>query len=281
MNKRSAWSVGVPVLVVAAFLFVAVNRFSPLVTAAVADEARASARAGFVDGREVGEVLIGRNVVLRVRTSAGGYTPYERAVKVSQRLDAALVGGVKPADIHTSPWETEAVVLAGNALLVTADAQHAYLNSTTPLRLADAWANNLAGALGGRRGGRVQYRSDGSGPSRGGYNDYPPEAGILAIVSPRNGASISSSTMTISGYAPARRNLEVEVFRNGRGTSQDRMMSQTVTSDTRGQWSLRLAMSGRDVSGPYKIVVQLMGRNGGSDLDRQVTFNWVAPRSRR
>ena len=168
MNKCSVWSVGVPVLVVPALLFLAVNCFPPLVTAAAAASGRATARAAFADGREVGEVLIGRNVVLRMRTSAGGYTPYERAVKVAQRLDSALAGGVTAADIHISPWYDEAVVLAGNALLVTADARHAYLNNTTPLGLADDWATNLARALGGRRGGRVRYSPYGSNNN----NDY-------------------------------------------------------------------------------------------------------------
>jgi hypothetical protein len=92
-----------------------------------------------------------------MRTSAGGYTPYQRATTVAQRLGDALAAGLRPEDIHFAQWGNEAVILAGNNLLLTADSDHARFNNTTPLALANDWATNLAGVLGGHHGGRVQY----------------------------------------------------------------------------------------------------------------------------
>ena len=157
MNKRNVWLVETAVLMVAASLFLAVGRVSPFVTAAAADGSRASARSGSENGRDVGEVLVDGRVVLRVRTSAGGYTPYERATTVAGRLREAMAAGMRPEEIHSARWGNEAVILGGNNLLFTVDSEHARFNHTTPLRLADDWGTNLAGALGGHRGGRAQY----------------------------------------------------------------------------------------------------------------------------
>ena len=157
MSKRNVWLVKVAVLTVAASLFVAVGRISPFVTAAAADGSRASARQGYDGGQNVGEVLLDGKVVLRVRTSAGGLSPYERAQTVSQRLEEAVAAGMRPEDIHSAQWGNEAVILGGDNLLFTVDSDHARLNHTTPMGLADSWGNNLAGAMGGHRGDRAHY----------------------------------------------------------------------------------------------------------------------------
>lgn len=137
----------------AAFIWLTGSRASTFgVATAAADDTRATARATMVDGREVGEVLVDNKVVMRIRTAAGGYSPFERAAKVAQRLDAALKTDLKPGDIHSAPFGSEAVVLGDHALLVTADAEHAHLNNSSSMGLAQDWATNLAGALGGQPG---------------------------------------------------------------------------------------------------------------------------------
>ena len=159
MSKRNLWLVKAAVLTVVASLFV---RVSPFVTAAAADGSRSSARSGYDSGRNVGEVLLDGRVVLRVRTSAGGLSPYERAQTVSRRLDEAMAAGMRPDEIHSAQWGNEAVILGGNNLLFTVDSDHARFNHTTPMRLADTWGNNLAGAMGGHRGNRAQYNPHGN-----------------------------------------------------------------------------------------------------------------------
>lgn len=157
MDKRHTWLAKAVVLTAAALVLVAAGRVSPFVTAAAADGSRASARQGRDSGQDVGEVWLDGRVVLRVRTSAGGYSPYERAETVSRRLEEALAAGMRPEDIHSAQWGNEAVILGGNNLLFTVDRDHARLNHATPVGLADAWGNNLAGAMGGHRGSRIRY----------------------------------------------------------------------------------------------------------------------------
>ena len=54
-----------------------------------------------IGGREVGEVLINGQVVLRVRTSAGGLSPFQRAAIIAGRL-AACSGRCLPARFHSA-----------------------------------------------------------------------------------------------------------------------------------------------------------------------------------
>lgn len=94
------------------------------------------------------EVAVGRRVVLRMRRAAGGYTPWERARIVLDRLAHAARRGMDPKSIVPDLAGEEAVVRAGELLLVTADRDTARANSLSPPELALTWANNLRTSLG-------------------------------------------------------------------------------------------------------------------------------------
>ncbi len=111
--------------------------------------ANVTARQAVIGGRSVGEVLVNNEVVLRIRSSAGGLTPYQRAQRVAQRLEALDDTSIRPEDITTGIVNGQEVVLAGGELLVTADTTHARLNQIAPNLLADQWASNLRVAYGG------------------------------------------------------------------------------------------------------------------------------------
>lgn len=103
-------------------------------------------------GGEGAEVSINGNVVLRLRVGAGGFTAEERALIIRQRLSDVVAVGIEPSDVHAGMVRDQPAVLAGDAIIITADAEHARLNSTTQVELAEAWARNLAGVLGGEPG---------------------------------------------------------------------------------------------------------------------------------
>ncbi len=109
----------------------------------------ASARQATIGGRQVGEVLVDGEVVLRIRTSAGGRSPYQRAQTVADRLNQLMGDTIEAEDITTGIVNGQEVVLVDGQVLVTADANHARLNGTTPEMLAQSWANNLQVAFGG------------------------------------------------------------------------------------------------------------------------------------
>jgi hypothetical protein len=106
-------------------------------------------RPGGQDG-SIPEVVVGRQVVIRMRCSAGGFTPWERAQLVLERLARAARQGIDPACIVPGFAGGEAVVRAGDMLLVTADRATARANSLSPPELALVWANNLRTSLGAR-----------------------------------------------------------------------------------------------------------------------------------
>ncbi len=125
----------------------------PAAGPAYADDATTEEQAPtYTVGGEGGEVSINGNVVLRLRVGAGGFTAEERALIIRQRLSDAVAAGVEPGQVHAGTVRGQPAVLAGDAIIITADAEHAKLNSTTAAELAQAWAVNVAGALGGEPG---------------------------------------------------------------------------------------------------------------------------------
>jgi hypothetical protein len=120
-----------------------------LTPANAVEAAKAVANEIQTDGRAVGEVLMANSVLFRIRTAAGGLSPYERAQKVAGRLDVLLADSIQAKDITTGVVNGMNVVLAGEEVVVTADKAHADLNGTTGPALAAQWANNLRVALGG------------------------------------------------------------------------------------------------------------------------------------
>ncbi len=103
---------------------------------------------GTLQGTPVGEVRMGDQVIFRIRTSAGGYTPYQRAQSVADRLNA-LDDTLKSEDITTGYVNGQQVVMAKKQIVVTADVAHARLNGTTSTALASLWAKRLENAVTG------------------------------------------------------------------------------------------------------------------------------------
>ncbi len=106
-------------------------------------------RATTIGGQPVGEILIGEQVVLRLREPAGGYTPSQRADIVAARLASLMSQGYTWQDINVGRQGGEAVLLLGTNLLVTVDERHAAVNRTTPTALAYTWAGQMQTALSG------------------------------------------------------------------------------------------------------------------------------------
>lgn len=106
------------------------------------------ARQARITGREVGEVIIHRQVVLRVRTSAGGLKPFDRAVIIAHRLADYANKGYPPDTIFPDVVNGQVAVCWQGKLIATVDAAHAKLNHTTKYLLAKVWANQMRRALG-------------------------------------------------------------------------------------------------------------------------------------
>jgi hypothetical protein len=111
------------------------------------DELVATAQRVSVDGAEVGEVVIGDEVVFRIRTSAGGLSPYERAQVVAERLNELMREPIQPGSVKSAVAGGQGMVLIGDQLVITADQAHAALNNTTPIQLATLWALQLEKAV--------------------------------------------------------------------------------------------------------------------------------------
>ncbi len=91
-----------------------------------------------------GDVIIGQEVVLRIRFPAGGYSVEERAEIVTQRINELL--GSQPfeaSDVTVGVCNKEYAVFIGGNLIITADKETAKFNKTTPEKLANIWADNL------------------------------------------------------------------------------------------------------------------------------------------
>lgn len=98
----------------------------------------------------VPEVVIGGQVVMRIRTGAGGLTPAERAESVRRRLGPILtMPDLEASDIRVHqrlPGQTAAIYVR-DRLLITVDRNLAEANGTTPRILAFKWRENLRGVL--------------------------------------------------------------------------------------------------------------------------------------
>ena len=105
-------------------------------------------RSATIDGDAVGEVLIGEEVVIRLRATLGGLTPDERAMVVASRL---LGWANAPDRYELSVLEIDggmAVINAGDNSISTVGVGDAEPVDSTPLDLANDWRNNILIALG-------------------------------------------------------------------------------------------------------------------------------------
>lgn len=112
--------------------------------------AQATARAQTVDGREVGEVLVNGQVVIRLRTDQGGQTAVERAGAVAERLNDAFGRRVTWRDFSVVNFDGEASLKAKDSVIVTANRQEVdAANADSAAALAGQWRDNVVRALGG------------------------------------------------------------------------------------------------------------------------------------
>lgn len=106
-----------------------------------------TARVWTINGHQVGEVLVGESVALRIRAAAGGRSPVQRAEVVAERLRRLLGIGLNPERLTVAEVSGEAAVVWDGVLVVTADRRHASLNGTTPMSLARQWRDAMAKTL--------------------------------------------------------------------------------------------------------------------------------------
>jgi len=165
MDRRIAVSwlaAGAALLVLAAAAFwggaalrTIVAPVGPVAFAAEGEEAEQPAYPGpeayaegvVLDGEEHGIVVLGANQPLRIRTSAGGFTGYERALVVVSRLNSSLVAGLQGEQIQAEQYNGEWVVTGAGDNLITVNQAEADTRDLTRQQLADIWAANLRVAV--------------------------------------------------------------------------------------------------------------------------------------
>lgn len=106
-------------------------------------------RANTIDGNTVGEVLINGQVVIRMRTSAGGFTAPERAMIIAQRIQDWVAGQYSPYDLAVREGAYDGAELrAAGDLIVDVNPAEASALGSTSMGLAEAWKANIQIALG-------------------------------------------------------------------------------------------------------------------------------------
>lgn len=100
-----------------------------------------------IAGGTVGELLVNGRPALRIRAAAGGFSPAQRAGIIATRLRRFIAAGLQPEELAVVRTGQEAAIMWRSQLVVTADANHARLSKTTPLRLAMTWHQLLVQRL--------------------------------------------------------------------------------------------------------------------------------------
>ncbi|NLG87289.1 MAG: septal ring lytic transglycosylase RlpA family protein [Firmicutes bacterium] len=106
-------------------------------------------RWGKDQGQELPEIVINGNVVLRIRSAAGGFSPWQRGELVASRLQKVISDKTSPNSVLPGFENGQVVVRAGPELIVTVDDGSAKANRTPAPYLALFWANNIRRSLGG------------------------------------------------------------------------------------------------------------------------------------
>jgi hypothetical protein len=95
-------------------------------------------------------VFVGGTPIIRIRVASGGMTPEERASAIQDRVNEILgEGPIMVSDVTVGPVGNEDAVYVKGKLILTADMETAKFNHSTPLALANTWADNLRGVLPG------------------------------------------------------------------------------------------------------------------------------------
>ncbi len=192
--KTAALAVLVAALAVGAFYVGTVASgalgASPAVAYAQGGSPVVEARAHELEGQTVGEVMINDRVVIRMRTSAGGYTAPERAELIAERLRAWTGGPFSPYDLKIRDGAYGAAELrAHGQLIVTVNPQEAEALGSTAKGLARAWHDNIMMALG------VQ-------PAQVPY-DGGADGGTAVAGGDTDGATPSGGQQATSGWQPS------------------------------------------------------------------------------
>lgn len=91
-----------------------------------------------------GDVMIANFLFLRMRCPAGGYTAEQRADAIQTRANELLtLDGLDLSTVTVSKVGKEAAIYAGGRLLVTVHECDARANKTTPMKLAQIWADRF------------------------------------------------------------------------------------------------------------------------------------------
>lgn len=91
-----------------------------------------------------GDVVVGNELVLRIRSASAGLSIEERRDIVIQRINELLGSEpFNPSDLKVTTVNKATVIMVGKKMVVTVDKETAAINKTTPRKLAEAWAANL------------------------------------------------------------------------------------------------------------------------------------------
>ncbi len=119
--------------------------------AAVSPDA-VSSRAATVDGRPAGEVLIGEQSVMLLRTATADLSPKDRADIIANRLRAALGETTDPSRVYTAQLvigeSAYDAVYVGDRVITAVTKTEADAHGATTRALATLWRDNIARALG-------------------------------------------------------------------------------------------------------------------------------------
>ncbi|MGE5559595.1 MAG: septal ring lytic transglycosylase RlpA family protein [Chloroflexota bacterium] len=137
-------------LLAAALVGTAVNVWSGRAGAATGDPLpdAVSSRLVEIGGHLVGEILVGGDIVIRIRAPLGGYTVEERTETVATRLSAAVESGIMPYHFGIDYADGTLILTADGRQLVAVDRSTAQQAGGTPLSIAVIWLKNIRRALG-------------------------------------------------------------------------------------------------------------------------------------
>jgi hypothetical protein len=135
-----------------------------------------SDRANTIDGNTVGEVLVNGDIVIRMRTQAGGFTAPERAMIIAQRIQEWVSERYSPYDLAVRDVARGGAELrAAGKLIVDVNPAEANALGSTAEGLANAWRSNIQMALGVEPAPGTPMVGDGAGtPATGGGQQQQP-----------------------------------------------------------------------------------------------------------
>ncbi|MHB1001806.1 MAG: hypothetical protein ACYC27_21410 [Armatimonadota bacterium] len=96
------------------------------------------------------DIFVGQRLAMRIASSAGGFTPMERANIIAGRINNAFAAGLSWEDMRVSEMPNGTWTVAiGDRPIATADSQSARAMGISTARLANRWARQTVIALGG------------------------------------------------------------------------------------------------------------------------------------